>query len=180
MRVYISGAITGRPANEYKEQFGAAEQKIWDEGNETINPARLDHICPDSFSHDDYMDICIPLLKKCDAIYMLEGWEASSGAREEYKYAIAHDLMLLGKVEKPSTTPEHIRKGDTVAVLSDYDGPLTAGTVARVENVVSEHENDPRTLFIVPHERILGYWYPPSAVELIKRAEDSNETEAGI
>ena len=180
MRVYISGAITGRPTNEYKEQFGAAEQKIWDEGNETINPARLDHICPDSFNHDDYMDICIPLLKKCDAIYMLEGWKASSGAREEYEYAATHDLILLGEIEKTTATPKRFLKGDIVEVLSDYDGPLTKGTMARVKNMVSKSKDDPKTLFIVPHDGTLGYWYDPSTVKLIKHAEASSETETRI
>ena len=38
------------------------------------------------------MAICLPLLMKCDAIYMLDGWEKSRGARCELNSAIEAEM----------------------------------------------------------------------------------------
>lgn len=85
MRVYISGPITGNP--NYKEQFEEAENKIRQEGNIPINPAKLDEVMPADAGHNDYMTMCIPLLSLSDAICMLHGWRKSTGACIEYGYA---------------------------------------------------------------------------------------------
>lgn len=85
MIFYISGAITGTEG--YLDHFKRAEELIKYKGYEAINPAEIDELLPKSFSHDDYMDICMAELKKCSGIYMLSNWKDSEGAQQEFEYA---------------------------------------------------------------------------------------------
>lgn len=42
---------------------------------------------PKDATHEEYMRMSFELLNICDAIYMLEGWENSKGANQEYGFA---------------------------------------------------------------------------------------------
>lgn len=95
MRIYISGRITGLTVREYLLRFNKAEQALRAGGHEVINPASIGLMMPESFTHSDYLDIDIHLLSKCDAIYMLDGWEYSEGAREEHDYAETAGLDII-------------------------------------------------------------------------------------
>lgn len=81
--VYISGGITDVP--NYREHFAHAEQKLSAEGWMVVNPATL-NLGPGA-TWEAYMKLCIPMLCPCDEIYMLPGWEASRGAKEERRTA---------------------------------------------------------------------------------------------
>lgn len=95
MRVYISGPITG--TKDYMRRFQEAEDALldWGEGVEVINPAAVNFLMPETFSHKDYMDMSIAMLDKCDTIYMLKGWTKSTGANMEYGYALAKDMVIM-------------------------------------------------------------------------------------
>ena len=79
--------------------FNEAEAYIKSTGHDAINPCKLDidsgiDIYNESphkvWSTDHLRDIVIrdiSELVKCDAIYMLEGWEKSIGASAEYSIA---------------------------------------------------------------------------------------------
>lgn len=89
-RIYLSGKITDN-AN-YKKQFLKAYTYCRDEFDcEVINPSLLNTILRKG-SWEEYMALCIPLLKMCDAIFMMKTWRDSKGAIEELK--IAKDLGL--------------------------------------------------------------------------------------
>lgn len=45
-------------------------------------------------THDEYMRVCLEMLKMCDAIYMIPGWETSKGATKEYEYAKKLGLIV--------------------------------------------------------------------------------------
>ena len=49
----------------------------------------------DAFTHNEYMELCMLLLSKCDYIYLMKGWEESAGANMEYGYAVAADKIIL-------------------------------------------------------------------------------------
>lgn len=91
-RIYISGPITG--VENYIEIFLKKQLELEKLGNEVVNPALLYLIMPNSSTWQEYMDICIPLLKLCDKIAMLKGYENSKGACEELKYALQNGIML--------------------------------------------------------------------------------------
>lgn len=93
MRIYISGPITG--TDDFEERFMAAEHKLKElfEDVEVINPTMIK--LPDSCTHEEYMAIDFKLLDLCDAIYLLKGWQQSSGACMEYGYAKKGDHIIL-------------------------------------------------------------------------------------
>ncbi|SFE13188.1 protein of unknown function [Peptostreptococcaceae bacterium pGA-8] len=86
MTIYISGKITG--CENYKQKFGEAKQKLQNQypGAKIINPSKIK--LPDVCDWEDYMHICLHLLKKADTIYMLDNWLDSPGACIEYACAL--------------------------------------------------------------------------------------------
>lgn len=92
-KIYLSGPITG--TDDYIDRFREAEDRLTEQGYSVINPAKLLAGLPSRFTHEDCMTICIGLLTACDAICMLDGWQASCGANREYGYAIARGMKRV-------------------------------------------------------------------------------------
>lgn len=109
MRIYISGPMTGLP-NLNKDKFNEMERVIKELGHEVINPAKLE--LPLSCSHDDYMSIDIPLVSLSDAICMLEGWENSEGAKEEYMHAchIGNEIISEKEIRVCSAMVDKLKR----------------------------------------------------------------------
>ena len=82
MRVYISGAMSSRMST-YKQEFAFYEQRLKGQGHIVINPATM----PIGLDPDRYMPICMAMIDGADAIFMMDGWEQSRGARLEKAYA---------------------------------------------------------------------------------------------
>jgi hypothetical protein len=92
MKVYVSGRIKDYP--EYKEHFATACMKVELSGNEWVNPCDVE-LAPLEESYENYMKADIALLLGCDAIYMLDGWEKSAGARTEHLVAAMCGLQMM-------------------------------------------------------------------------------------
>ena len=100
MRIYISGKITG--TDDYIQRFTKAEIDLLVkyEGVEIINPAVYNQQMPATFTHDEYMTVCMALLSTCDTIYMLKGWETSPGAKAECEYALFNNYKIISEGKK--------------------------------------------------------------------------------
>lgn len=96
MKIYISGKITG--TDDYMHRFLCAERGL--SALYVINPAKVNAQLPTNTSYEDYMKLSMCMLSMCDAIYMLDGWEDSEGARKEYNYAKEHGYMILFEERK--------------------------------------------------------------------------------
>lgn len=82
LKIYLSGKITGDL--NYFEKFMSKQLELQERypQHEIVNPALLNWVIKDA-SWKCYMDMCIPLLDACDAIYMLEDHLESKGAHIE-------------------------------------------------------------------------------------------------
>ncbi len=78
MKVYIAGQMSGLP-NFNRDRFNEVVGLVVESGNIPLNPATL----PDGLPERDYMAVGIAMLQCADAIYLIEGWENSAGARAE-------------------------------------------------------------------------------------------------
>lgn len=95
MKIYISGKITGEP--HYKKKFEEATNRLEEQGHDVFNPADIE--LPAGATHEDYMTVCMIILKLCDAIYMLPDWKESKGACREYGYALGAGMKIYTEEE---------------------------------------------------------------------------------
>ena len=96
MNILISGPITG--TDDYKKRFGYAEGELMGLYPHThiLNPCALDMA---GLTYEDCMKITLNMVKACDVIYMLNGFEQSKGAMREYKLALRlHKRILFQEV----------------------------------------------------------------------------------
>lgn len=108
--IYVSGPYTapsedGVAANVRRAEDAAAA--LMRDGHTPL--------CPHSHSHGwerygfawgDFIRIDLVLLERCDAIYMLSGWEASKGALMEFEHAFLRRMPVYyqGKIEPGKAT----------------------------------------------------------------------------
>lgn len=93
-RIYISGPNV----DHYMEKFCDAEKRLKEQGYSVMNPARILKCMPPDTTYKEFMQMSITMLKMCDQIYMLKGWEKSCGANQEYGYALACDMIIEREV----------------------------------------------------------------------------------
>ena len=85
--IYVSGPVTNN-ANA-SVQFEDADALLRKLGHIPLNPIRID--APHPFKKGKwlyYMRKSVELLMKSDAIYLLHGWEKSSGAKIEFDLCV--------------------------------------------------------------------------------------------
>jgi hypothetical protein len=88
-RIYIAGKMTGEPDLNYPAFHRAARELRalgWHVENPAENPA------PPCGSWAGYMRMALAQLVTCDAIWVLDGWMSSKGARLEV--CVAQDLGM--------------------------------------------------------------------------------------
>lgn len=117
MIYYISGPITGHEntaEKRFKEcadwirNFDPTAKVIdpWD----FMEPIRSEGI---ELTHEQYMTLCLPLVRICDAIYLMEGWEKSKGCQEERTWAMNCGLDVFEEGNNQCDTDCHIREAKT-------------------------------------------------------------------
>ncbi len=96
--IYVAGAYRNKTEWGLVENIRHAEAaaiKLWQEGWAVIcphkNTAHFGGLCPD----DTWLKGDIEMLKRCDAIYMLKGYEGSEGAMIELATAAIKNLEII-------------------------------------------------------------------------------------
>lgn len=92
MKIYISGRI--KDNEHYVKQFAAAEARLKarDPLGTVVNPVTIAHV--ENATYADFMRADLAALLECDAIYMLNGWEWSVGARLEHHVAALCGIQI--------------------------------------------------------------------------------------
>ena len=103
MKVYIAGPMTGRE-NFNREAFNKEAERLAKHGHVVLNPATLQA----GMEQREYMDICFAMLRCADAILMLPGWQASSGATAEHHYAYKMELPVYSTLHYPPVASEQV------------------------------------------------------------------------
>lgn len=92
MKLYLAGKMTGMPDLNFPA-FHAEAARLRALGFEVVNPAEIN---PDpSAGWHACMRRDIPHLVTCDGIALMDGWEASRGARIERGLAEDLDMFVL-------------------------------------------------------------------------------------
>lgn len=105
MEIYISGPMAGFE-DMNRKAFEAAEKGLRSIGHQPIVPhniAAWEHEgdCPPGYTKTKHSSACYLrgdlfwLITRADAVYMLNGWEASIGARLEHEVASRCGLKLF-------------------------------------------------------------------------------------
>lgn len=113
-KVYIAGPMRKMPYYNFPA-FDAAAELIRRSGDIPFNPAEMDRTAgfnpevfptdydwssiPEGFDLDAAFDRDIDAIKAADAIYMLEGWENSTGASAEHGCAVWLGKEIYYEVE---------------------------------------------------------------------------------
>lgn len=86
MKIYISGKISGLDYADVVAKFQDAQDLLSEIGFDVVNP--LNNGLTQSHSWEQHMVCDFGLLLSCDAIYMLDNWQDSTGAKIEYHTAV--------------------------------------------------------------------------------------------
>lgn len=93
MKIYISGKMKDLTESRIRHRFCEVAEYLRVEGYTPVNPAVLMDI--PNLEREDYLHIDLAMLSRCDAIYMLKGWEESEGAKLELKTAIESNKKII-------------------------------------------------------------------------------------
>lgn len=101
MKVYVSGKMNG--VSDYNRwKFNNLSKRLEEAGFHAVNPIEIgDSIAtpeeinatPELFER--VLEADIAALRKCDAIFMLRGWETSEGARMELRVALEMGIPVV-------------------------------------------------------------------------------------
>lgn len=119
MKVYLSGQITGLPIEVARANFKRAEKIIREMGMIPVNPiAEADQ----SWSWDKLMIRAIMLLLTCEAIFMLDNWMLSKGARIEKSIAEELELRIIFETNIEKTNISNSKVNLIKSVIQEITG----------------------------------------------------------
>lgn len=102
MKIYISGKMRGLPEEESRRRFEAARQYLIELGHDVVNPwdseKEKEAKC---LEWEDYILYDLRIIKHCDALFMLDNWQDSDGAKCEHAFAKGRGMAILYEKQWP-------------------------------------------------------------------------------
>ena len=92
-KIYIAGKVTGLPQQEVISKFAKAQKEIEDLGCQAVNP--IEEVGDFNTPWNTAMKICIISLLDCDAVYLINDWWDSTGAKLEVQISEKMDVKIL-------------------------------------------------------------------------------------
>jgi hypothetical protein len=119
MKIYISGKMRGLPEEESRKLFKAAEQYLIGLGHDVVNPwnseLEKDTLCNE---WADYIMFDLNILKTCDALYMLDNWQDSNGAKCEHAFACGRGMEIIYETSKQQIAIREHTDGEYALVMN--------------------------------------------------------------
>ena len=138
MKVYIAGPMRGIMYYNFPA-FDYAKAELEERGFEVISPADLDRAngfdaldllqssnwsaIPDHFDFEACVDRDLKAIKECGGIYMLDGWELSTGATAEHALAVSMQKEIMYETP-PVIEPETAKESNPKDVIGSSKLPL--------------------------------------------------------
>lgn len=91
MKIYISGPMTGLPEFNYRA-FDKAAKMLRARNHFVYSPAEIK---PPFEARKHFAEYCAYICTQADALYMLDGWKGSQGAKLEYDLAVICGVGFL-------------------------------------------------------------------------------------
>lgn len=96
--IYIAGPYRASTYHEVQDNIYAARQAAAE-----LLGRGWGYICPHAntggmeqgFPHNLFLDMGLELMKRCDAVFVLRGWERSEGTKKEIHFAEAWKLPVF-------------------------------------------------------------------------------------
>ena len=98
MKIYISGKISSTDLKETRKCFAAAAKVMKRLGYDPVNP--LDNGLSEQDTWEAHIIKDIATLLQCKAIYMLQDWQESKGARIEHYIATEIGIPITYEIEQ--------------------------------------------------------------------------------
>lgn len=138
MRVYIAGPMTGLP--EYNFPAFHAAAKAWrDAGWEVLNPAEA-FDGDTSRPYEEYVDHDIDLIRTCDAVAMLPGWNGPNARGSVWERAIARKLLHIAVYDALAPIPaENVAGKRTESALQEAQRLVHGGRGADYGHPIDDY-----------------------------------------
>ena len=103
--IYVAGPFTGKTAWDIEQNVRAAEDVglcVANAGAVPLIPHANTRYFHGQQTPEFWYDATLELLKRCDGIIMVDGWESSKGSVMEHTYAKQHGIPIF-YASKPSS-----------------------------------------------------------------------------
>ena len=94
-KIYVAGKVSGLDRDKTRYKFGYTSARLREKGYAVINPFAMLDDTRGYLDREAEMTICFAAISACDAVYMLEDWSDSPGARAEHKFALDHGKEII-------------------------------------------------------------------------------------
>lgn len=102
MIVFISGKYRGKTKDDVETNIRVAREasmQLWKRGYVVICPHLNTAHFGDVYEDDVWLNGYLEILRRCDIIYMLKGWDYSEGAKRELQLANELGLTVVFQSE---------------------------------------------------------------------------------
>jgi hypothetical protein len=170
-RVYIAGKMRGIEYYNFPA-FDEARDRLTAQGYDVVSPADLDrergvdpmelpvdhdwNCVPDGFDFDACVRHDVDAILSCDAVYLLDSWTDSCGARAEKALAEWRGKSIMYESEAPAIFPEDAQERKTYPILTGLLSyfPHACAAVAHHSFVSNEQHNPGEPMHWAPEKSI--------------------------
>jgi len=100
--IYIAGPYRAESNWQIELNVRKAEElslEVWKRGAVPICPHTMTRFFQNELPDETWLKGFIELLRRCDAIFLLPGWERSQGTITEMVFAIDHNMKVLMDID---------------------------------------------------------------------------------